>query len=117
MWRPSVNAELPGDDDALSIAKDFLHREGLLPGLEAPFSYGKPVIGWANEVAQDHFFLRSTVREMVTILADVASHAESGAFTAAAFRDRVANGRKQCRHRADQQHFRSRHARDDRSRR
>jgi hypothetical protein len=52
MWRPSVNAELPDDDDALSIAKDFLHREGLLPGLEAPFSYGKPVIGGT------HFALR-----------------------------------------------------------
>jgi selenocysteine-specific elongation factor len=51
-------------------------------------------MGWANEVAHDHFFLRSTVREMVTIVADVARHAESGAFTAAAFRDRVDNGRK-----------------------
>jgi selenocysteine-specific elongation factor len=51
-------------------------------------------MGWADEVAHDHFFLRSTVHEMVTILADVAANAEGGAFTAAQFRDRVANGRK-----------------------
>jgi selenocysteine-specific elongation factor len=51
-------------------------------------------LGWADEVAHDHFFLRPTVQEMVTIVADVAAHAENGAFTAAQFRDRVDNGRK-----------------------
>ena len=51
-------------------------------------------LGWADEVAHDHFFLRPTVNEMVAIIADVAAHAEGGAFTAAQFRDRVANGRK-----------------------
>ena len=51
-------------------------------------------MGWADEVAHDHFFLRPTVQEMVAILADVAAQAEAGAFTAAQFRDRVANGRK-----------------------
>jgi selenocysteine-specific elongation factor len=51
-------------------------------------------LGWADEVANDHFFLRSTVREMVTIAADVAACAQDGAFTAAQFRDRVENGRK-----------------------
>ena len=50
--------------------------------------------GFADEVALDHFFLRPTVREMVSIAADVATHAEGGAFTAAQFRDRLANGRK-----------------------
>ncbi len=35
-----------------------------------------------------------TVHEMVTILADVAAHADGGGFTAAQFRDRVDNGRK-----------------------
>ena len=50
--------------------------------------------GLADEVAHDHFFLRRTVREMVSIAADVAAHAEAGAFTAAQFRDRLANGRK-----------------------
>ncbi|HEY1410488.1 MAG TPA: SelB C-terminal domain-containing protein, partial [Rhodopila sp.] len=51
-------------------------------------------MGLADEIAHDHFFLRPTVREMVGIIADIATHAEAGAFTAAQFRDRVANGRK-----------------------
>jgi selenocysteine-specific elongation factor len=51
-------------------------------------------LGWADEVAHDHFFLRSTVQEMVAIVVDVAAQAEDGAFTAAQFRDRVDNGRK-----------------------
>jgi selenocysteine-specific elongation factor len=51
-------------------------------------------MGWADEVAHDHFFLRATVREMTAIVADVAAGAEGGAFAAARFRDRVANGRK-----------------------
>jgi selenocysteine-specific elongation factor len=51
-------------------------------------------LGWADEVAHDHFFLRSTVHEMVAIVVDVAARAEDGAFTAAQFRDRLDNGRK-----------------------
>lgn len=51
-------------------------------------------MGWVDEVAEDHFFLRQTVHEMVAIIFDVAAHAEGGAFTAAQFRDRVASGRK-----------------------
>jgi selenocysteine-specific elongation factor len=51
-------------------------------------------MGWADEVAHDHFFLRPTVREMVTIIAEIAAHSDGKAFTAAQFRDRLANGRK-----------------------
>ena len=51
-------------------------------------------MGWADEVAHDHFFLRPTVREMVTIMVETAAHGDAGAFTAAQFRDRLANGRK-----------------------
>jgi selenocysteine-specific elongation factor len=51
-------------------------------------------IGFVDELAHDHFFLRSTVHEMVTIVAEVAADEEGGAFAAAQFRDRVANGRK-----------------------
>jgi selenocysteine-specific elongation factor len=51
-------------------------------------------LGWADEVAHDHFFLRTTVHEMVTIVADVAARTEGGVFTAAQFRDRLYNGRK-----------------------
>ena len=50
--------------------------------------------GRVDEVAHDHFFLRSTVAEMVDIVRDVASQADGGQLTAAQFRDRVANGRK-----------------------
>jgi selenocysteine-specific elongation factor len=51
-------------------------------------------MGWADEIGHDHFFLRSTVREMIAILTEEAALADGGAFTAAQFRDRVANGRK-----------------------
>ncbi len=51
-------------------------------------------MGWADEVAHDHFFLRSTVREMTGVVADLTETIPDGVFTAAQFRDRVENGRK-----------------------
>jgi selenocysteine-specific elongation factor len=51
-------------------------------------------LGKVDEVAHDHFFLRGTVAEMVAIAADLAAGAPNGQFTAAAFRDRLDNGRK-----------------------
>jgi selenocysteine-specific elongation factor len=51
-------------------------------------------LGWVDEVAHDHFFLRPTVHEMTIIAADLAAHGDGGVFTAAQFRDRVENGRK-----------------------
>jgi selenocysteine-specific elongation factor len=51
-------------------------------------------MGWADEVAHDHFFLRSTVTEMTTIIADLSAAAEDGSFSAAQFRDQLDNGRK-----------------------
>jgi selenocysteine-specific elongation factor len=51
-------------------------------------------MGWADEIAQDHFFLRATVREMIALCVEEADRADGGAFTAAQFRDRVDNGRK-----------------------
>ena len=51
-------------------------------------------MGWADEVAHDHFFLRSTVSEMTTIIADLSAAAKDGSFSAAQFRDQVDNGRK-----------------------
>ena len=50
--------------------------------------------GKVDEVAQDHFFARSTVAEMVEIMIDVSSKAADGQFSAAQFRDRLDNGRK-----------------------
>ena len=51
-------------------------------------------MGRVDEIAHDHFFLRATTAEMVALAADVAARAEGGWFTAAAFRDRMDNGRK-----------------------
>jgi selenocysteine-specific elongation factor len=51
-------------------------------------------MGWADEIAQDHFFLRATLREMIALCVEEAGRADGGAFTAAQFRDRVDNGRK-----------------------
>ena len=50
--------------------------------------------GDADEIAHDHFFLRSVVQSMAEIAIDVAAHAPEGRFTAAQFRDRLDNGRK-----------------------
>ena len=51
-------------------------------------------MGRVDEVAHDHFFLRSTVSEMTTIIADLSASAKDGSFSAAQFRDQVDNGRK-----------------------
>ncbi len=51
-------------------------------------------MGRVDEVAHDHFFLRSTVAEMVQVAADLAAAAPDGQFGAAQFRDRLDNGRK-----------------------
>ena len=50
--------------------------------------------GDVEEIAHDHFFLRSIVQKMAEIAIDVAARAPEGKFTAADFRDRLDNGRK-----------------------
>ena len=49
-------------------------------------------MGQLVEIAQDHFFLRETVAEIAAIAADAVD--QDGLLTAAAFRDRLNNGRK-----------------------
>jgi selenocysteine-specific elongation factor len=51
-------------------------------------------MGRVEEVAQDHFFLRTTVAEMAGIAVAIAAGKPSGEFTAADLRDRLDNGRK-----------------------
>jgi selenocysteine-specific elongation factor len=50
-------------------------------------------MGKVDEVAHDHFFLRSTMAEIAAIISDLAAAAPQG-FTAAQLRDRLDNGRK-----------------------
>jgi selenocysteine-specific elongation factor len=51
-------------------------------------------MGRLDEAALDHFFLRTTVAEMVGIIVDLSQTQPLGQFTASQFRDRVDNGRK-----------------------
>lgn len=51
-------------------------------------------LGRVEEIAHDHFFLRPVVDEMVRIAAEVGGGDPAGVITAAAFRDRLDNGRK-----------------------
>ncbi len=51
-------------------------------------------MGTVSEVAEDHFFLRATIAEMVEIAAEFAGAGPDGQFGAAQFRDRLDNGRK-----------------------
>ena len=51
-------------------------------------------LGWVDEIATDHFFLRETVAEIVTLIQDIGHRAADGQFTAAQLRDRLENGRK-----------------------
>ena len=50
--------------------------------------------GEVEEMAHDHFFTRSAVEAMARIAMEVAEQSPGGRFAAAAFRDRLANGRK-----------------------
>ena len=51
-------------------------------------------VGWLLELAPDHFFLRETVAEMAGVAAALAKDDPVRQLTAAAFRDRLDNGRK-----------------------
>lgn len=51
-------------------------------------------MGRVHEVAQDRFFLRGTIAEMLDILTDLDASRDDGWFIAACFRDRVDSGRK-----------------------
>ena len=51
-------------------------------------------LGRLDEVAPDHFFLRTTVAEMAHMLPGLAAAAPNGEFSAAQLRDRLDNGRK-----------------------
>ena len=51
-------------------------------------------LGRVDQIARDHFFLRTTTAEMAAIIRTLSSAAEDGWFGAPAFRDQTQNGRK-----------------------
>jgi selenocysteine-specific elongation factor len=51
-------------------------------------------MGRVDEVAQDHFFLRSVMSAIVDVVAELSSSVPGSGFTAADLRDRLQNGRK-----------------------
>ena len=69
---------------AMTIDEDFVRRLMRMAARR----------GDIEEIAHDHFFLRSVVERMAEIAMDVAARSPEGRFTAADFRDRLDNGRK-----------------------
>ena len=51
-------------------------------------------MGRVDEIAHDHFFLRATTAEIVSVMIDLANADPKGEFIAARLRDRLDNGRK-----------------------
>lgn len=51
-------------------------------------------LGRVDQVAHDHFFLRSTVGEMISITATIAAASPQDTFVVSQVRDRLCNGRK-----------------------
>jgi selenocysteine-specific elongation factor len=51
-------------------------------------------MGKVDEIAHDHFFLRTSVAEMVICIVELSGEAPNGEFSAAQFRDKLDNGRK-----------------------
>ncbi|THD58229.1 MAG: selenocysteine-specific translation elongation factor [Phenylobacterium sp.] len=74
--------------------RDLAHASGRMEGDVRRLLKLAGRLGWADEIAPDHFFLRATVREMVAIGLEEAGRADGGAFSASQFRDRLENGRK-----------------------
>ncbi|MBC7892226.1 MAG: hypothetical protein H7Y12_08445 [Sphingobacteriaceae bacterium] len=56
LWKPAVRADLPKEAEAVRLAEAFHRERKLLPTLEKPFRYGKPVMGGT------HFALRQEGR-------------------------------------------------------
>jgi len=45
LWKPTNKAELPSETDAVAKADELIRSRALLPLLEPPFQFGKPVVG------------------------------------------------------------------------
>ncbi|HTW72998.1 MAG TPA: selenocysteine-specific translation elongation factor [Acetobacteraceae bacterium] len=93
LW-PRIRAELAAERFRPPRARDLAKTLALPePAMRAALKRLQRV-GHLLELAPDHFFLRETVAEMAAIAAETARADPSGELTAAAFRDRLDNGRK-----------------------
>jgi selenocysteine-specific elongation factor len=93
LW-PGIRAELARERFRPPRTRDLAKTLALPePAMRATLKRLQRV-GHLLELAPDHFFLRETVAEMAAIAADTARTDPSGELTAAAFRDRLDNGRK-----------------------
>src|SRR6478609_5530817 len=45
LWKPSLQPELPKEDEAIARANELVRERKLLPKLENPFRIGTPVVG------------------------------------------------------------------------
>ncbi len=108
---------LPGHEVRLSAGDEALYAR-ILPALLGPGRFRPPRVrdfatefgvderevrrvmrltqrlGRTDQIAHDHFFAREVTAEMAGIVRDLGLQSPDGWFTAAAFRDRVQNGRK-----------------------
>ncbi len=70
-------------------------NESGVPALQAPALMTRlPRLGQVGELAHDHFFRTQAVAEMIQIADRLAKASPDASFNAAAFRDKVDNGRK-----------------------
>jgi selenocysteine-specific elongation factor len=77
VWVRDLARELSYPEDAMRLLMKRLAR-----------------MGEVVEVAPDRFYRRQTVQEMAAMVAQMCCAAADGTVTAAAFRDRIATGRK-----------------------
>ena len=93
LW-PEIHARITAErfrpPRTRDLARELAIPEGALRGALKRLQR----VGRLLELAPDHFFLRETVAEMAGIAAELARNDAQGQLTAAAFRDRLNNGRK-----------------------
>ena len=93
LW-PRIRSELAAERFRPPRARDLAKTLALPePAMRAVLKRLQRV-GHLLELAPDHFFLRGTVAEMAAIADEAARADPAGELTAAAFRDRLDNGRK-----------------------
>ena len=89
---PDVAAIAADNRAFLGRSVRYLTGKGIRQFLD--LGSGLPTRSNVHEVAQDRFFLRGTIAEMMAIVTDLDANLDDGWFIAGCFRDRVDSGRK-----------------------